>query len=148
MANSRYVSYLDDDNVWLPSHLRRLHEVIQGKAYAFAPRLLVDDVSGETLCEDVWDSRGPNRGRFAPHGGFVDPSCLAVDKLILGSKIGRWAELRDGDTRGEGSFLADRWFFAGIRELPCGAVEEPTVKYFVRTNNILRQFAYEKRPAL
>jgi len=137
MANSRRVAYLDDDNRWAPAHLRLLLQAIEGKAYAFAPRLLVGAENGEPLGPDIWDSMGPGHGRLASEGGFVDPNCLMVDKLAVGPRIGFWSETVDGNPRDS----ADREFFKSIRDLPYGAVSQATVEYRVRFDNILRRFA-------
>jgi glycosyltransferase involved in cell wall biosynthesis len=139
MANSRYVAYLDDDNRWKPSHLRLLFHAIQGKAYAFAPRMLIDEDTGAVIGRDVWDSVGPNKGRMADRGGFVDPSSLMVDKLAVGTHLGRWSE---ATVVVEGRYVAsDRWFFDGINQMPFGEIDEATVEYKVRSTNVLHRLA-------
>jgi hypothetical protein len=140
MANSRYVAYLDDDNHWTPSHLRLLRSAIDRKAYAFSHRMLTDELSGEPVALDVWDSVGPNAGRFAEVGGFVDPSCLMVDKLALGPAIGRWAETASGAVEPS----ADSWFFRGLSGMPFGDTGQVSVHYAVRETNVLRTIAQLK----
>jgi hypothetical protein len=136
MANSRYVAYLDDDNVWERSHLRLLRSAIEGRAWAFTQRMLIDEVTQEPLCVDLWDSVGPNRGRFAEQGGMVDPNCLMVDKTRVGSKLGGWTQTPTGRP----SDMADRYFFASIRDEPFGEVSEATVRYSIRYTNVLFDF--------
>jgi hypothetical protein len=105
-------------------------------------RLLIDSESGTCLGPDVWDSVGPERGRLAAQGGFVDPNCLMIDKLAVGANLGRWAEVGDGKI-----LDADRWFFKGLMGLPFGSTDEATVEYKVRPTNILRLLANEANAA-
>lgn len=144
MANSRYVAYLDDDNSWMPRHLKLLQAAMVGKAWAFSHRLLIDEETGEVLGPDRWDSLGPDRGRFASTGGHVDPNCLIVDKVLLARTLGRWSETADG----KANEMADRHFFEGIRRTPFGEVTEATVRYGIRRSNILHKLmAREAREA-
>jgi hypothetical protein len=135
-ANARRVAYLDDDNTWTPNHLQALLAAVEGKAWAFSHRLLIDEATGGELCVDRWDSVGPGKGRFADQGGFVDTNCLMVDKLRAATVFGRWATTGTN----EPGVTADRNFFAGLRELPYGVVEEATVRYGIRNTNILHRF--------
>jgi hypothetical protein len=153
MANSRLVAYLDDDNRWTRSHLSALRAAIENKAYAFSHRALVDEVSRAHIAVDIWDSVGPGAGRFSKVGGFVDPSCLMVDKLAIGAALGRWAQTASGAVEPG----ADLWFYRGINGLPHGDSKQVTVEYAVREDNPLREFArlnlspeqaIERRPAL
>lgn len=127
MANSRHVAYLDDDNAWEPDHLASLLAAVRGKAWAWSQRMLIDVTDGREIGVDRWDSVGVGRGRFAADGGFVDPNCLLVDKVVAARAFGRWSE-------GPG-MKSDRSFFAAIREAAHGAVERPTTRYFVRPGN-------------
>lgn len=136
MANARYVAYLDDDNTWRADHLSKLYAAIQGKAWAYAQRMLVDMDSGRELGVDQWDSVGPNAGRFAAQGGFIDTNCLMVDKVICARALGRWSE----SGTGKPGLTADRNFFAAIREAAHGAVAEATVRYAIRPTNVLHTF--------
>jgi hypothetical protein len=136
LANSRFVAYMDDDNRFRADHLRLLRAAIHGKAFAFSRRRLVDGVTGAVIGVDIWDSVGPNRGRMGPTGGFVDPSCLMVDKLAVQTNLARWSQTRSGTPA-----PSDLWFFEGIRHLPHGDTGEPTVDYTVREDSLLRQFA-------
>ena len=135
MANTRYVAYLDDDNSWEPEHLDGVMRAIQGKVWAYSLRMLIDETNGRELGVDRWDSVGPNAGRFASQGGLVDPNCLLVDKLAAARTFGRWSE-------GPG-VTSDRNFFAAIREAPHGRVERATVRYGIRSSNVLNTFLRE-----
>lgn len=137
MANSRRLAYLDDDNAWESDHLALLMRAVEGKAWAYALRLLVDEASDRTICIDRWDSVGVGRGRFAAQGGLVDPNCLLVDKVAVTRAFGRWSE-------GPG-MTSDRSFFAAIKDAPHGRVERATVRYKVRPDNIMLQFLREGR---
>lgn len=135
MANSRHVAYLDDDNVWEPSHLSALLAAVRGKVWAFSHRLLVDEDTDEPLAVDRWDSVGVDKGRFAAQGGMVDPNCLIVDKVAAAKVLGRWAETPDGQP----GVTADRHVFAALKDSTYGVVPEATVRYGIRKNNILHQ---------
>jgi hypothetical protein len=137
MANSRHIAYLDDDNTWLPNHLSAMLAAIQGKAWAYSLRNLVDGKTGAHLGLDEWDSVGPVGGRL---GGFTDPSCLMIDKLQTSAMLGRWAE----NWKMSPGNAADRHFFESIRALPHGAVGGPTVRYSLRPNNVLLRLMAEK----
>jgi hypothetical protein len=132
MANSRHVAYLDDDNAWEPDHLSSLLEVVKNRYWAHSLRMLIDEETGEELGVDVWDSVGVNRGRFAEQGGMVDPNCLLIDKVAAGRPLGRWCE-------GPG-WEADRTLFDGIKDLPHGRVDRPTVRYGIRRVNVLHDY--------
>jgi hypothetical protein len=132
MANARYVAFLDDDNSWEPEHLAGVMQAIQGKVWAHAQRMLIDETTGQALAVDRWDSVGVDAGRFKAHGGMVDPNCLLVDKIAAARAFGRWSE-GPGDT-------SDRSFFAAIRSAPFGRVDRPTVRYGIRPTNVLHGF--------
>lgn len=132
MANSKAVTYLDDDNILMPEHIRLLFEALQGKAFSFSQRLLVDERTNADLVVDRWDSVGPNQGRMAKQGGFVDTGSLMLDKLICARALALWAE-------GPG-VTADRKLFAAIRNAPYGKVDRPTVRYYIRETSIFHHF--------
>ena len=135
-CNARYVSYLDDDNEFLPDHLRLLHAAVQGKAWAFSQRILVDEDSDEDLGLDIWDNMGPNEGRFAEWGGFSDTNCLLVDKRRLAHLFANWAQTADL----EPGFLADKRFFLGLARHEHARVETPTLRYRIRKTNVLHHY--------
>ena len=141
MANARRLAYLDDDNTWLPQHLAHLKRAAQGKAWAFAPRWLVDEDTEQRICVDQWDSVGVDRGRFAAQGGFVDTNCLLIDKVVCAKVLGRWSDSGSG---GPG-LTADRHFFSGIRQAPHGQTAEATVLYRMRRTNVLWRFIAQAR---
>ncbi len=81
LANSRYLTYLDDDNWMHETHIESLRAVIDGHDWAYSLRHYVDDVTRRPLCIDQWESIGPGRGVQAhDFGGWVDPNCLMIDK--------------------------------------------------------------------
>jgi hypothetical protein len=135
-CNARYVAYLDDDNDWRADHLRLLHAAVQGKAWAFSQRMLVDEDTDEDLGLDIWDNMGPQQGRMARWGGFADTNCLMVDKRRLAHVFGAWAQTADL----EPGFLADRRFFLGIAPHEHARVEAPTVRYRIRKTNVLHHY--------
>lgn len=135
VGNSQYVAFLDDDNTWAPEHLALVLEAIKGKVWAYAQRQLVEEATGKLLGVDIWDSVGPNAGRFAKQGGFVDPNCLLVDKVAAARAFGRWSA-------GPGLF-SDRSFFAAIKDAPHGRVDQATVRYGIRPSSIFYTFLRE-----
>jgi len=105
LANSRYVSYLDDDN-WLdPRHLSTLLAAIAGKGWAYSLRWFVHHETREPLYIDIWESVGPGRGIFCEEfDGWVDPNCLMIDKIACEPVLRWWSiplaqdeEKRTGD---------------------------------------------------
>jgi hypothetical protein len=122
-ANARHVAYLDDDNSWLPYHLRRLYGAIQGRVWASGQRILVDEDTEEHLGVDVWDSVGPKRGRWKHRGGFVDPNCLMVDKLRVGPFLGNWCI----PINNKPGMSADKTFFKALLAGTFSMVLIPTV---------------------
>lgn len=91
MANSRYITFLDDDNLWAPDHLSSLKRVIPGFGWAFSNRFLMDEETGSPLCVDYWDSVGPGKGiRKKELNGFVDPNCIMINKLSLPLALTAW----------------------------------------------------------
>lgn len=82
LANSPYVAYLDDDNWWDPDHLSQMRNAIQDADWAFALRWFVHPVTRRPAAIDIWESVGPGQGLFnEAFGGFVDPSCLMINKV-------------------------------------------------------------------
>jgi hypothetical protein len=82
LANSPYVAYLDDDNWWGPDHLGGLRKAVEDAQWAFALRWFVHPETRRPVCVDGWESVGPNLGIFKEQfGGFVDPSCLMINKV-------------------------------------------------------------------
>ena len=69
----------------------------------------------------------------------MDPSCLLINKVVVARVLGRWSETADGSL----SDAADRHFFAAIRNTPHGAVQQATVRYSIRRDNILHKIMAE-----
>ncbi|HEX8553350.1 MAG TPA: hypothetical protein VF695_01460 [Sphingomonas sp.] len=142
-ANARLLAQLDDDNEWLPDHLALLHAAIQGKAWAYAQRFLVDENTGRVLGPDIWDSVGPGAGRFMATGGFVDPNCLMIDKVTLTRALSLYGDTLDRKP----GFTSDRLLFGGIAKQPHGRVDQFTVRYYIRRINMMWQFLVAQQRA-
>jgi hypothetical protein len=92
LANSRYVAYLDDDNWWSEDHLAALYAVLSaGAEWAYGLRWFVHPGSRQPICRDDWESVGPGRGYFSNEGGWVDPNCLAIDKIACEDVLRWWS---------------------------------------------------------
>jgi hypothetical protein len=82
LANAAYVAYLDDDNWWGPDHLTQLRAAVARAEWGFALRWFVHPQTRRPVAVDTWESVGPGQGIFQEKfGGFVDPSCLMINKL-------------------------------------------------------------------
>ena len=95
LANARLVAYLDDDNWWAPNHLTTLVNAIDGFDWAFSYRWFVDPNTREPLAIDLWESGGPGQG--VHKDGFVDPSCLMINKTRCPSAPQCWMFPLSGD---------------------------------------------------
>lgn len=127
-ANSRVVTYLDDDNWYAPNHVESMLRAISGKAWAFALRQFVDAESGTVLCEDTWESMGPERGVYGKaQGGFVDTNCYFIDKLACNEVFPEWAM-----TRFAGGTGGDRQVLEKLRDRPWGTNNAHTLFYRTR----------------
>ena len=135
-SNSEIISFLDDDNEYLPDHISLLYAAIQGKVWSSGQRMLVDQDTLEHLGVDVWDSVGPNRGRFKGGGGFVDPNCLMVNKTRLEVALAYWARYQFGEQKE----TSDRKFFRAIAGGKYEMINKPTVLYKIRDTNVLHDF--------
>jgi hypothetical protein len=124
-ANSRYVAYLDDDDWWGRKHLSGLLAAIRDKEWAFSYRWLVDRDTEWPICRDEWDARGPgadiNQERF---GGFINPSCLMLDKGACHFVLPLWSLSPFTDGGGE-----DRLVFRELLKRPWAATGEYTCHY-------------------
>ena len=97
LAGSRRVAYLDDDNWWAPEHLTTLCAALEGYDWAWSLRRYVHRASRRVICEDVWESVGPDAG--TQPGGWVDTNCLAIDKLACEAVLRWWSiPLRNSTT--------------------------------------------------
>jgi hypothetical protein len=128
LANSRYVAYLDDDNWWAPDHLNSLKAALIGHDWAYSKRWFVHPDSREPICVDEWESLGPGLGEFASLGGFVDPTCLALDKIACESAI-RWWSIPMRDT--ERAMDADRNVFRILASYFRGQGTNRATAYYV-----------------
>ena len=130
LGNSRLVAYLDDDNWWAPDHLRQMSAAIEGVAYAYALRWFVHPVTRRPICLDEWESVGPGQGIYRERfGGFIDPSCLMIDKFRCSDIIPLWRTPLPGDPRSQS---ADRTVFEGLRRHHRGhATGSATVFYML-----------------
>jgi hypothetical protein len=112
-AHSRRVAYLDDDNWWAADHIASLVQAIAGHDWAYSLRWFVDAQTAEPLAVDRWESVGPDAGVFAARfGGFVDPSCLLIDKVACETALRLWCHPLPGDAIG---MSADRTVFNHLR---------------------------------
>lgn len=148
LANSRYVAYLDDDNLWHPSHIGTLMDAVVGVDWTYSYRWLVDDVTNKKLTVDKWHSVGPNKGVLkGTRGGFADPNTLLIDKLACADQLYLWSANGGVDPKIK---AADRLFFNGLSSNKMSRPSRrPTVYYKMRRTNVLwkyvKQEAAEKR---
>ncbi len=110
-ANSRWVAYLDDNDWYAPMHLGLLRAAIEGRAWAFSQRWLIDPDTLWPICVDEWDSVGPDKGiNRETFGGFAHPSTLMLDQLACQSVLPLWSQAAFADGSGE-----DRLVFQALR---------------------------------
>jgi len=101
LAHSRRVAYLDDDNFLADDHIATLCDTLNRAAWAFSLRWYVDPATAQPLCIDQWESLGPDKGCFKDEtGGFVDTSCLMIDKITCESVLRFWCHPLADDPRG------------------------------------------------
>ena len=137
-ANSRFVTYLDDDNWMEETHIQRLLAAIRDRDWAYTLRFLVDPETQETIAVDRWESVGPGKGIYKDQtGGFVDPNCIMIDKLRCDSMIRFWAIPLPDDGK---NLTADRSVFDRLRRFPAiGFTEAATVYYLMGTSDPARE---------
>jgi hypothetical protein len=127
-ANSRYVTYLDDDNWYAQNHIASMLAAVRGKEWAFSLRHFVAASTGALLCRDTWESVGPGRGIYAQaQGGFVDTNCFFIDTLACSDVFPEWAM-----TRYAGGTGGDRQVLAKLRDRPFGSNGAHTLFYRTR----------------
>ena len=91
LANSPYVAYLDDDNWWDPAHLAQMRAAIDAAEWSFSLRWYVHPETRRAACIDIWELVGPGQGLFNQRfGGFVDPSCLMINKVACPLAAHHW----------------------------------------------------------
>lgn len=136
LANSPYVAYLDDDNWWAPDHLALMRKAIDDVEWAFALRWFVHPVSRRPVCVDIWESVGPGQGLFSKaFGGFVDPSCLMLNKVLCPFAPVYWNFPLSKDP-----MSADRNVFNHLSQThKVRGTGRPTVYYTLNLNDGLHQ---------
>ncbi len=134
LANSPYVAYLDDDNWWDTEHLYQLRRAMDDAEWAFALRWFVHPETRRPICVDTWESVGPDQGSFKESfGGFVDPSCLMINKVACPQAPQHWNFPLEHDP-----MSADRSMFAFLsrNHKACGT-GCPSVFYTMNANDEL-----------
>lgn len=127
LANSPHIAYLDDDNWWHPQHLDLLSKVIPHADYAFTERYFVHPETRRIVHRDEWESVGPGKGVFQEKfGGFVDPSCLMIDRRKCADILPLWTRPQPHDGKG---MSADRSVFEALAPRPGIRVDAATVYY-------------------
>lgn len=135
LANSPRIAYLDDDNWWHPQHLALLTRVIDGVDYAFTHRWFVHPHTKKIVARDEWESVGPGRGIYAgKFGGFVDPSCLMIDKRKCAEILPLWTRPQPLDGKGMSS---DRTVFQALAPRRGFRIDAPTVYYRMDPNDTM-----------
>ncbi len=143
LAHSRYVTYLDDDNLWHPNHLSHSLKAVEGYDWAYSLRWLVDEDTNRKLTIDKWHSVGPGKGIMrGTSGGFADPNTLIIDKLACADQLYLWSVEAEGREIFAG---ADRNFFDGLaRHKSSNGSRRATVYYKMRRTNILWKYVHEE----
>lgn len=138
LANSRYITYLDDDNWVAPNHLSSLLNAVEHNVWAYSDRWFVNETDRQPICRDSWESIGPDTGVFANNfGGFVDTNCLILDIKACGPHLSSWCQAWDNDPEGRG---ADRSLFHRLKNLtPYGRTSLATASYVVNTSDMNHQ---------
>jgi predicted O-methyltransferase YrrM len=128
MAHSRLIAYLDDDNWWAPEHLSTLTQAVAGHDWAYSLRWYADSQTDRPLCVDQWESLGPDAGCFCEmFGGFVDPSCLLIDRVACEQVLSLWCYPLPQDKSG---MSTDRPVFEYLRKQKRGAGTRQATAYY------------------
>ncbi|AFU18214.1 glycosyltransferase family A protein [Actinobacillus suis] len=125
LADSELVTYLDDDDWFLPQHIDKMYSVFcqyPDVNWGHALCYYADGNTGEILCLDELESVGVDQGIFKDSfGGFVRPSGLTLNKLKTLPYLHCWSQsLAQGD--GE-----DRILFDHLKQLRHFSLAEGTV---------------------
>ena len=113
LANSPYIAYLDDDNWYHPEHLRSLRGAVEHAQWAYSLRWFAHPATGRPICVDQWESVGHGKGVFGEAlGGFVDTSCLLVNKRACEPALMAWNTPMPNDEHG---MSEDRMVFDLLR---------------------------------
>lgn len=147
LADSPYVTYLDDDDWFMPDHIGimlrgfKQHPEI---SWGFSLCYYADGNNGTVFCIDELESVGVNQGIYAnSFGGFVRPSGLLINKLKLLHLTHIWSTSLTSAGDGE-----DRLIFNELKHIPHLKIEHPTVCYSLdpkdRQHNVRIKFIREK----
>lgn len=125
LADSELVTYLDDDDWFLPHHIEKMYSVFcqyPEVSWGHALCYYADGNTSEILCLDELESVGVDKGIFKERfGGFVRPSGLTLNKLKTLPYLHCWSQsLAQGD--GE-----DRILFEHLKALHHFSLSEGTV---------------------
>ena len=93
-----------------------------GAEWAYALRWFVHPDSRRPICLDEWESVGPDAGFFS---GWVDPNCLAIDKIACEAVLRWWSIPAPNSVK---CMDADRNVFHILSAKYCGA---PTNRHSV-----------------
>ncbi|WP_150539285.1 glycosyltransferase family A protein [Actinobacillus vicugnae] len=125
LADSELVTYLDDDDWFLPQHIEKMHSVFCQHPNVYWGHTLcyyADGNSSEILCLDELESVGVGKGIFKEKfGGFVRPSGLTLNKLKTLAYLHCWSE---SFVQGDGE---DRILFDKLKDLYHFSLAEGTV---------------------
>jgi len=134
LANSRYITYLADDNWMHEQHVSTLLAAIGERDWAFSLRWFVDDATRKPLCIDMWESVGPGRGVYAEtFGGFVDPNCMFIDKVRC-EPVLRHRSMPFVSESGRIT-PSDRGVFEQLRHRPWACTGQPTSYYTIQPSD-------------
>lgn len=120
LSKYQHVAYLDDDDWAEPTHIADLKAAIYGKFWAYTLSNYASEYG--IIGPDTQESVGTSGGLF---DGFVRPSALMIDKLVLLDQICNWTKC---NPKGDGE---DRIFFESIRDKPHGSTGKHTVNCII-----------------
>lgn len=126
LADAPFVTYLDDDDWFLPHHLHAVHYALSHYPqahWAFTLCYYADPNNEQILCLDEIESVGVNKGVYQEKfGGFVRPSGLTLNLKATLPHLHCWSQAYN--IRGEGE---DRLMFEQLKSLPYCEIPTGTV---------------------
>lgn len=123
MANSQFITYLDDDDWFLASHIGSIMEAIGDNDWAYPYCWYADGNTSVPLFVDSIESLGPEKGIYAQRfGGFVRPSGMTINKIKLMHLLHLWSIPLSSTGDGE-----DRVIFDSLRKYKSICTEKATV---------------------